>query len=324
MRAADHIVEGPTTTRTSSPSSSPRQTCSPRKLAANRANAARSTGPRSDGGKARASMNAVRHGLAARAALLPGEDPAELEQLAAELEADLRPAGAAERELVGRVVSLSWRLRRVARAEEAMWHEDDASRTRGYQVSSELRATFGYPLMPGDATEPPGSLTGPTFVAKQFERRGASALERLATYEQRLDRALHGALRQLQQLRKMRGDADEPVVAPSATTPIHDAIPAVGADPQHDDRPGEELTQQNEPTAVGEPAPGAAIAGPEPASALPPAATPSPHQDDAAATPTQETIRQNEPTAGTPPAPDAPGRGADASIAAAASSGSLG
>src|SRR5688500_252086 len=84
---------------------------SARKLAANRANAARSTGPTSAQGKARSAMNAVRHGLAARASVLPGEDPRELADLAAEIEADLRPDGATQRELVGRIVNLSWRLR---------------------------------------------------------------------------------------------------------------------------------------------------------------------------------------------------------------------
>src|SRR5688572_30835538 len=112
---------------------------SARKLAANRANAGRSTGPRSVAGKARSAMNAVRHGLAAApASLLPGEDPDDLAQLDAEMQADLRPRGAAERELVARVVSLSWRLRRLTQAEEALWADAEDDRAGAHHRSTEL------------------------------------------------------------------------------------------------------------------------------------------------------------------------------------------
>ena len=41
----------------------------------NRANSAHSTGPRTEAGKQRSSLNALRHGLTARTAVLPTEDP---------------------------------------------------------------------------------------------------------------------------------------------------------------------------------------------------------------------------------------------------------
>jgi hypothetical protein len=47
-------------------------------IAANRRNAQRSTGPRTPEGKAAVRLNALSHGLSARAVLLPGEDPTEL------------------------------------------------------------------------------------------------------------------------------------------------------------------------------------------------------------------------------------------------------
>ena len=72
-----------------------------------------SRGPRTNEGKAKSSQNALKHGLTARYALLPDEDPVLRRQLSARLVADLKPQGALERELVERFAHLSWRLRRV-------------------------------------------------------------------------------------------------------------------------------------------------------------------------------------------------------------------
>src|SRR3954452_15831821 len=94
------------------------KTISPKRLAANRANAAKSTGPRSAAGKSAAAFNALKHGVASRASLIRGEDPVELKELSDAMERDLRPKGALQRELVGRIVCICWKLRRVQRAEE--------------------------------------------------------------------------------------------------------------------------------------------------------------------------------------------------------------
>src|SRR5687768_17091307 len=59
---------------------------SARRLAANRRNAQRSTGPRTDAGKRRASRNALKHGLCSTSACLPGECPAAYATFVRELE----------------------------------------------------------------------------------------------------------------------------------------------------------------------------------------------------------------------------------------------
>lgn len=252
-------------------SADPQSTSKPisaRKREANRANAQRSTGPRTDEGKARSAMNAVRHGLAARAPLLPGEDAAELQQLADEMEADWRPRGAIERELVGRVVSLTWRLRRIARAEETLWAEEDAERVDNHERWAKMTAQFGIQDLPWDndpKAAPPPAATGDQFLARQFTSRSSrgnasSALERLAVYEQRLDRSLHAALRQLQQLRKMREredehdrDRDRDDIAPVQNEPTAKTEPFSPVERSGEQARGlnEELTTlnvQNEPT----------------------------------------------------------------------------
>ena len=80
---------------------------------ANRENTNRSTGPRTESGKAVSRLNALRHGATSKAVVLPGEDPAEYERFEKALLADLRPATAAETTQAQRVASLSWRLQRM-------------------------------------------------------------------------------------------------------------------------------------------------------------------------------------------------------------------
>ena len=93
---------------------------SPARLAANRANAQRSTGPRTPEGKFASSRNATRHGLLAQQPLLDGEDPAEFEALRERLVEEFGPASAAEEFLVDDIAGLLWRLRRLAKVEVAL------------------------------------------------------------------------------------------------------------------------------------------------------------------------------------------------------------
>jgi hypothetical protein len=58
-------------------------------------------------------MNAVKHGLSAKAIILEGEDPRQFEALRAGLEEDFEPETVVERELVEQLAGLFWRLRRV-------------------------------------------------------------------------------------------------------------------------------------------------------------------------------------------------------------------
>jgi hypothetical protein len=91
-----------------------------RQIAANRQNAQHSSGPRTPEGKAASGRNAVKHGLTARNVLLAGEDPAEYRHLHEAAIASLKPEGELERELVARIVSVLWRLRRAPVFEAAL------------------------------------------------------------------------------------------------------------------------------------------------------------------------------------------------------------
>jgi hypothetical protein len=92
-----------------------------RQIRANQRNALRSTGPRSDAGKARSRLNAMQHGLTARHVLLPGEDPREFEAFRRAAFDRLLPEGEVEKQLADRVVTLLWRMRRIPLFEIALW-----------------------------------------------------------------------------------------------------------------------------------------------------------------------------------------------------------
>src|ERR1022692_4736418 len=87
------------------------------KTNANRDNSKKSSGPRTAEGKARSSRNSTVHGLTGKSPILPGEDPADLLDLAERYHADLKPDGAVEEDLVERRAVATYRLRRIARIE---------------------------------------------------------------------------------------------------------------------------------------------------------------------------------------------------------------
>src|SRR5512134_291361 len=84
---------------------------------ANRANAKKSTGPRTGQGRTRASLNRLLHGLRASTPVLPGEDASKLEDLTRRVTADVQPQGVVEEFMAERVAMGMWRLRRAERAE---------------------------------------------------------------------------------------------------------------------------------------------------------------------------------------------------------------
>jgi hypothetical protein len=84
---------------------------------ANRRNALRSTGPKTDDGKRRSRVNAVRHGLTAETVIGSLEDAEDYKAFEATIIADYCPETAVARELVLRLASLLWRLRRATAIE---------------------------------------------------------------------------------------------------------------------------------------------------------------------------------------------------------------
>ena len=90
------------------------------KLAANRANAQLSTGPKTGEGKATASLNAVKTALTGRTVLLSSDDAAEYERHIRAYQDELKPVGQQESDLVQSIADSAWRLARIPGLEMAM------------------------------------------------------------------------------------------------------------------------------------------------------------------------------------------------------------
>jgi hypothetical protein len=179
-------------------------------------------------------LNALRHGLLARDVVLPGEDVDDFEDLWNQARANFSPVGPIEEFLVDRVVNAMWRLRRLARAETALFHW----RVYGLKVgllSDEVGSYVeSFPALSflseitdkaahTEATEALGQakcerdrdevLLGRALDADAKE---GDAFAKLARYERSLERSLFRTLDELRQIQGKRQNR------PSA--PILDAI----------------------------------------------------------------------------------------------------
>lgn len=90
-----------------------------RQIEANRLNAQKSTGPRTETGKAVACLNATRHGILASVAVAVGEEQPLFDAGRARLEEELQPATPLEEALVEKILISLWRSRRLLQAEAA-------------------------------------------------------------------------------------------------------------------------------------------------------------------------------------------------------------
>jgi hypothetical protein len=92
-----------------------------KQIEANRRNALKSTGPTTPEGKERSRRNAVRHGLTAETVVAALENAEDYQAFEAAVIADYDAESAVERELVLRLASILWRLRRATGIETALF-----------------------------------------------------------------------------------------------------------------------------------------------------------------------------------------------------------
>jgi hypothetical protein len=93
-------------------------------IQANRANAQKSTGPRSPAGKANSRLNALKTGIHATSPLIPGEDPEALEILTNIYYAQHKPNSQAQMVLLNSLIAAEWRLQRLQGIENRLWEQE--------------------------------------------------------------------------------------------------------------------------------------------------------------------------------------------------------
>ncbi len=108
-----------------------------KQMDANRHNARKSTGPKTEEGKARSRCNAVRHGLTGETVIGALEDAEDYKAFEVAVTADYDAQSAVERELVLRLASVLWRLRRATAMETGLF-EIQAEHLSGFRESRKL------------------------------------------------------------------------------------------------------------------------------------------------------------------------------------------
>jgi hypothetical protein len=153
-------------------------------IAANRANAQKSTGPKTTEGKQRAALNACRHGLTARVVVLPEEDLEAYKAFSKELLGSLNPENPIERQYAQTFIDTQWRLNRIRGIEDGMFALGHFEPTANIDV---------------DHPQIHAALT-----ASNVFRQDSQSFVNLSLYEQRLQRTLKESLRQLLELQAKR------------------------------------------------------------------------------------------------------------------------
>jgi hypothetical protein len=209
---------------------------SEKKLAANRLNAQKSTGPKTSEGKARSCQNGLTHGLFSRKCpILPGESKEEFDALHNALIADLRPRGVMQHELVMDLADVRWRIRRLPLIEaELMNSEFDKIRQQYDEDVADAKKW-------GVKKPVPEPVIDPIKVLARKLKSSRNVYERMDLYRQRMSRQMHTILRELRRLRDETGAEDEAGWASPAIETVGDARPT-------EDQTSEEASGKSEPT----------------------------------------------------------------------------
>ena len=188
---------------------------------ASRNNAKHSTGPKTDEGKQRSSQNTLKHGLYAVESVIPGEDPAEFDDLCHEFGERYLPDGPYERSLVRQMADAEWRLRRITRLEADF-----------LKAAVESQREKHNRLHPGEPEPDESLLRGRALQTRTVE---LTRFERYAAALSRRQRQAHQALIECRKQENQQYAATDTVThrPPIARDPARPPAP----DPswQHDD-----------------------------------------------------------------------------------------
>ncbi len=210
---------------------------SPRRLAANRANAARSTGPRTPEGKARSSQNARKHGFcAANFAVIRLEELDAVARLKADLVAAYQPVKSQELFAVERIALAQQALLRSATLETGLLTaclNETLLRDDGLPYAAADELTLGIAVTRAQNR----AFALALGLERSVRRSGSFAL--FLRYQAQAERLYRRAIAELERLRALRAELpNEPVIQPEPpeTAPL--------TSPENE--PGPELAAQAE------------------------------------------------------------------------------
>lgn len=188
---------------------------SDRRREANRRNALKSTGPRTQSGKQASSRNALKHGMtAAPGTVLPHEDPAERQLVLAGLLDSWKPANAQEHLLVEQLAEAAWRMRRAERLENSLF---------------QLQLREAESRLVRAAPRTPDSLDPDEGIAAAFANPGnGSAFSTFFRYAARAEASYYRALDRLRKLQNDRRRAESKQRKPQKPQPVHPPLASFG------------------------------------------------------------------------------------------------
>src|SRR6266851_5293839 len=159
------------------------------RIARNRENAQHSTGPKTEAGKQRSSLNALRHGLTGHTIVLPTEDLAAYQRFTKRFFDDLKPQGILEEQLVQSLADTSWRLNRIPALENNL-------------------LTLGFAEHSDDINTEHPEVHAALAIAEAL-REQTRAFTALSMHGQRLSRQFEKTLNQLRELQAERRAAEQ-------------------------------------------------------------------------------------------------------------------
>ena len=195
-------------------------------ILANRRNAAKSTGPRTAEGKATVAKNATKHGLFTRYDVVISENQADFEGFRDDMLAELGPEGTIETVLAGRIVSLTWRLKRTERMQNEFIDVKIRRDINGSCPELSESLITGKPCDKSKYSDTCYDDQALGYIA-MWDFAGARALERLSMYERRLEASLFKTTAELKKLQYVRKSEQ------AGSTQAEAAIPPLGKAAAH-------------------------------------------------------------------------------------------
>jgi hypothetical protein len=152
-----------------------RKVATEKQIMANRANAAKSSGPKSPIGKAVVSRNAARHDLLAKSFVLQSECPARFKTFVESFYAEYKPSTPTETALVDTMATARWRLIRMSNLEAAIIDHEYSLDSESAGLATPARATLAYRR----ATDAGRSIELMNRAETRLQNQFNSALDRL-------------------------------------------------------------------------------------------------------------------------------------------------